>query len=620
MSIAPNADDERLFASSFKSVPDMWLHRCHSTPSGEALSWRTPDGWSRMTWGEAEVAVRDVANGLLSLGVEREQRCCILAETSAPWILADLGILCAGAATTTIFPGSPADEIAYIVQDCAAVVLIVDTLARLAEVLALRERLPSVRHFIVLDGEPIEERGVLALGSLQALGRAFAAEHPDAYESALRGIEPDSLATLMYTSGTTGEPKGVMLTHDAWVYEAAAIDALGLVSPADKQFLFLPLSHVFAKVLQVIFIRLGVPTVVDGDTDTLLDNLGQTQPTWMGAVPRVFEKAYDRIVAEAKASGPVGYKLFEWALGVGRQVSRLRQARREPSGLLRWRFHLADRLVFQKVKERFGGRIRFFVSGGAPLPRDIAEFFHACDLLVLEGYGLTESSAASCFNTPEDYVFGTVGRPVPGTEVRVGDEGELLLRGRGLMRGYHQRDDETAAALFHDERGRAWLRTGDIGEVLPTGHVRITDRKKELIITSGGKNIAPAQFTNKLRGRCPLVGNVLVHGDRRPFCVALIAVDEESAGRWADARGLVWNRYADLAALPALREEIDREVEAVNAELGAHATVRRFAMLRAPLTVEDGTLTPSLKVKRHAVEARYQTVLDALYEGTPSPD
>jgi len=579
------------------------------------MSYRRNGEWLTMTWREAEKVAREVANGLLAAGVRREQRCCILAETSPEWILVDMGILCAGAATTTIFPSSTCEECEYILANCEAVVLFCDAqqLPKLAEV---RKRLPLLRQVVVMRGTPDEGDEAETLDQFREEGRVFAAHYPDAYDRAHADIAPDSLATLMYTSGTTDEPKGVMLSHDAWVYESAAVDAMGLVSPADKQLLFLPLSHVFAKVLQVIFIRLGVPTVVDGDPDALLENMAATRPTWMGAVPVVFEKAWYRIQADAREGGRARHRLFTWAVGIGREVSRLRQERQEPTGLLRMRYALADRLVFRRVKDLFGGRIRFFVSGAAPLPREIAEFFHACDLLVLEGYGLTESCAASCFNAPDDYVFGTVGRPVPGTEVRIDEDGEILLSGRGVMQGYYKRPEDTAEALFTDDQGRAWLRTGDIGALLPSGHLRITDRKKEIIITSGGKNIAPAHFQNLLKGRSPYISEVLLHGDHRPYCVALIAIDEENVRRWAAAQGIEATDYADLASKPEVEALIQAEVDAVNAELASHATVRKIALLPEPLTVADGALTPSLKVKRRVVEERYQDILDAFYEGT----
>ncbi|MBW2253473.1 MAG: long-chain fatty acid--CoA ligase [Deltaproteobacteria bacterium] len=608
----PNAG---LGASTFKSVPDMWLHRCHSTPAGDAMCYRQAGAWVTMTWREAETAAREVANGLIAAGVESEQRCCILAATSPEWILVDMGILCAGAATTTIFPSSTCEECEYILKDCEAVVVFCDA-EQLPKLQEVRERLTMVRQVVVLQGTQSEDDWVQTLDQLREEGRVFAEHNPDAYATAHMDISPDSLATLMYTSGTTGEPKGVMLSHDAWVYEAAAVDAMGLVSPADKQFLFLPLSHVFAKVMQVIFIRLGVPTVVDGDTDALLDNMAATRPTWMGAVPAVFEKAWYRILAQAREGGRARQQLFKWAVGVGREVSRLRQERQEPTGLLRLRYALADRLVFRKVKELFGGRIRFFVSGAAPLPREIAEFFHACDLLILEGYGLTESCAASCFNAPEDFVFGTVGKPLPGTDIRIDEDGEILLSGRGVMQGYYLRPEDTEQALFTDDQDRTWLRTGDIGTQLPSGHVRITDRKKEIIITSGGKNIAPARFQNLLKGRSPYVSHVLLHGDHRPYCVALIVIDEEHVGRWARAQGIEATGYPNLAARPEVEALIQAEVDAVNAELASHATVRKIALLPEPFTVADGSLTPSLKVKRRVVEERYRHILDAFYEGT----
>ncbi len=603
----------RLGASSFKSVAEMWQHRVESTPESEAMTWRREGRWITATWRQAGERVRAIGNGLLALGLEPEERVCLLSATRVEWILADLGTLCAGGATSTIYPSNTSEECAYIVNDCEGAFIVCDTATQVQKLISIRSQLPSVRKVITFDGPATADGWVMPLAELERLGQEFSQAHPQKYNEVREAITPDRLATLIYTSGTTGQPKGVMLTHDSWVYEAEAVDALGLLTPADKQYLFLPLYHVFAKVMQVVFIRLGIPTVIDGDIDSLIANLAETQPTWMGAVPRIFEKAYVRTVTQGRESGRAQRALFEWALSVGREVSRERQERKTLGAMLKLKYQIADRLVFSKVKQRFGGRLRFLISGAAPLSKEIAEFFHACDILILEGYGLTESSAATCVNGPDDFVFGTVGRPLPGTQVKIAEDGEILLKGRGIMRGYYGQPEATAEAISAD----GWLRTGDIGVLLPSGHLQITDRKKELIVTAGGKNIAPAHFQNLLKARCPYVSQVVMHGDKRPFCVALVAINEEMVRKWATEKKIPHTDYADLASKTEVRNLILSYVDQVNRELPSYETVKGIALLPEDLSQENGMLTPSLKVKRRAVEQRYQSELDAFYTALP---
>lgn len=598
--------------TSFRSVPDMWHHRIGSTPSADAMYVRDGADWRTVSWREAGHQVRRLANGLLAAGLQAEQRVCILSGTRIEWITADLAIMCAGGATTTIYPSNTPDECAYIISDCSAVAVVVEDDEQAAKLQSVRDRIPDVAHVYVIDGTPSEDGWIVTLATLATQGDAFAEDHPDAYDEASGSIAPDRLATLIYTSGTTGTPKGVMISHDSWIFESEAIDKMGFITPADKQFLFLPLAHVFAKIMQVIFIRLGVPTAIDGSIPDLIDNLAEQQPTWMGAVPRVFEKAYARIVANAREAGGAKLRLFNWAVRVGGEVSKLKQQGQSPSGFLAIQAQLADRLVFHKVRQVFGGRLRFLVSGGAPLAPEIAEFFHACGILVLEGYGLTESTAATCVNTPDDFMFGSVGRPIPGAQVRIAGDGEVLIAGRGVMRGYHELPEETDRAL--DDEG--WLHTGDLGRLLPSGHLKITGRKKDLIITAGGKNIGPAHFQNLLKARSPWVSQVLMHGDRRPYCVALVCINEEAVGPWAKERGLSFSSYAELAGKPQVRALVQADVDAINKELPSYETVKKIALCPEDWTPESGFLTPSMKVKRAIVEAHYADLLDALYTST----
>lgn len=597
-------------AATFSSVADLWHHRVGSTPDGHALIHRSPEGWRTLTWRDVDRRIRALANGLLALGLEPGQRCCILSTTRVEWILVDLAILNAGCATTTIYPTSPPDDCGYIIGDSDGVVVFAEDDTQVAKLQAVRNTLPDVRKVVVFQGHPSADGWVETLAAFERRGALHAEQNPDAYPERTRAIQPDHLATLIYTSGTTGRPKGVMLTHDAWIYEAEALDLLGILSPADRQLLFLPLAHVFAKVLLMAWVRLGMPTVVDGRSETLFDTMAHQRPTFMAAVPRIYERAQAAILQRRDEGSFLERATFDWALDIGRRVSTLRQARQRIPTSLRIKHRLANRLVYQKIKDRFGGDLRFFISGGAPLAPEIASFFHALDILILEGWGLTETAAATAVNLPDDYRFGTVGKPLPRTEIKFEDDGEILVRNRGVMRGYHKDPENTERVLTPD----GFLRTGDIGAFLDSGHLKITDRKKDLIITAAGKNVAPAHFANLLTARCPYVAHVVVHGDRRPYCSALVALDAERTRAWAEKEGLAAKSYSELAALEVVEALVAAHVDEINRTLPTFEMVRRFALLPEPLTEANGLLTPSLKVKRAAVEERYADLLDSLYE------
>jgi long-chain acyl-CoA synthetase len=371
------------------------------------------------------------------------------------------------------------------------------------------------------------------------------------------------------------------------------------------------MSHSFGKVLMAGHIASGSVTAVDGRIPKLVDNLAVVRPTIMAAVPRIFEKVYNKIVESSKQGHPIKQKIFELAVQTGKEVSRERQRGREPTGLLAIKARIADKLVFEKIKARFGGRVRYFISGSAPLSREIAEFFHACGILILEGYGLTETSAASFVNRPSKFAFGTVGMPMPGTEVKLAPEdGEILIRSPGVMHGYHNLPEATAEALTTD----GWLRTGDIGEVDARGFLRITDRKKDLIKTSGGKYIAPQAIEGKLKATCPYISQVIVHGDKRNFVTALVTLDEEAITKWGRERGLS-RSYSELVAMPEVKQLLTPYFDEVNRTLAKYETVKQFAVLPKDLSVDEGELTPSLKVKRKVVEKKYASMLDKMYSG-----
>jgi long-chain acyl-CoA synthetase len=427
-------------------------------------------------------------------------------------------------------------------------------------------------------------------------------------DDAVAAVTPESLATLIYTSGTTGRPKGVRLVHDNWAYEGKAIEALELLRPEDLQYLWLPLSHSFGKVLLSGQLAVGFATAVDGRIPKLVDNLAVVRPTFMAAAPRIFEKVQHRVVA--MAGHGLKRRIFDWAFRVGRRTAELRKAGKEPTGPLALQHALADRLVFAKLRERFGGRLRFFVSGSAALSQDVAEFFNAAGVLILEGYGLTETSAASFVNRPDRVRFGTVGLPLPGTEARIGDDGEILVRGPGVMRGYHNLPEETAATLAGD----GWFRTGDVGELDGDGFLCVTDRIKDLIKTSGGKYVAPQSIEIAFKAVCPYAAEIIVYGEGRPYCTALVALDAEAIGGWTGEHGMADRPIAELAADEQVRAMIAGYIEEANRRLPRWETIKRFTILPRELTVESGDLTPSLKLKRRVVAAKHRDLLEALYD------
>jgi len=584
------------------SIPALLRDRIAETPDAEAYRTPSGDGWSSMSWREVGDRVRGLALGLAGLGASRGTRVSILCSTRVEWILCDLAVLSTGAATTTIYPSNTAAESAFVITDSGSTIVIAENDDQVAKLRSVRKELPGVTHVVVVEGTPSDDGWVVTLDSLSGDGS------DEDHAAMVAAIGPDDVATLIYTSGTTGRPKGVVLTHDNWLYAAGAVRELGLLSGDDLHFLWLPLSHSFGKLLEVVMIGIGVPTAVDGRLDRIADNMGVLRPTFMAAAPRIFEKIHNTVAATQRREGGAKLKIFTWARATGIRAVRARQHGKAIPLTTRLEYALADRLVFSKLRARFGGRIRFFISGAAPLSQDIAEFFDAAGLTILEGYGLTESSAGSFLNRPDSVKFGTVGLPLPGTNVRIAEDGEVLIGGRGIMRGYHGLPEETAEAL---EDG--WLHTGDIGELDAAGRLSITDRKKELIKTSGGKYVAPTHLEGRIKAACPYLSHVFVHGDRRNYCTALVTLDIEVVRPWAESEGLPTDPE-ELRTHPRMREEVEKAVQQVNADQASYATIKKFSILAQDFTVESGELTPSLKVKRKAVEERYGGALDSLYQ------
>ncbi|MGW1144977.1 AMP-dependent synthetase/ligase [Streptomyces sp. NPDC002454] len=625
------SDNQTLIENRPPSVAHLFQDRVERTPDAEAYrypvpsaSGRGPDEWRSLTWGQTAERVYAIAAGLVDLGVAPEERVALMSATRVEWILVDLGILCAGAANTTVYPQTTAAEAAYIVADSGSRVLVVENVEHLAAARASRAHLPELARVVLVDAEgyapdPDDPEGwVLTLAELEARGTALLARRPEAVRDRVAAITADRLATLIYTSGTTGRPKGVRLPHGNWSYLAKAIAGTGLVREDDVQYLWLPLAHVFGKVLLSCQIDLGHVTAVDGRIDRIVENLPVVRPTYMAAVPRIFEKVYNGAAAKARAGGAAKYRIFQWAAAVAREYARASQDALRRTGRaevplgLRSRHKVADALVYAKLREAFGGRLRACISGSAALAPEIGYFFSGAGIHVLEGYGLTESSAASFVNRAGTYRTGTVGKPLPGTEVRIAEDGEVLLRGPGIMAGYHGLDEKTAEVLESD----GWLHTGDIGVLSEDGYLKITDRKKDLIKTSGGKYVAPAEIEGRLKALCPYVSAVVVHGVDRNFCSALVALDETAILGWAAEHGLADRSYAQVLAEPATTALVQGYVDELNRDLQRWQTVKKFRILPRDLDVEHGDLTPSLKLKRPVVEREFRHLLDEMYAGT----
>ncbi|MGD8394681.1 MAG: long-chain fatty acid--CoA ligase [Candidatus Eiseniibacteriota bacterium] len=557
--------------------------------------------------------------GLAELGITPGDRVALIAENRLEWAAADYAILAARAITVPAYPTLLSHQIEYILRNSGSRVAFVSTAAQLEKVERVCEGLPDLRHIVVMDDTgdlPRPTRGgqtVLAWKALQDSGAALAAGDAERFRATATRAAADDLATIIYTSGTTGIPKGVMLTHGNIAANVESVADLFGFDETDTCLSFLPLSHVFERTCgHYVMFHKGVSIAYAESLETVQQNLVEVRPTLMISVPRLYEKIHARVMTMVAASPPLRRRIFHWALDVGWRGARRRMTGRRAGGLLALRLALADRLVFAKLRARTGGRIRLFISGGAPLPAEIARFFLAAGFDIYEGYGLTETAPVLCANRPGKVKLGTVGQAVPGVELRVAEDGEVVVRGANVMRGYYRDDIATREIL--DEDG--WLRTGDVGTIDDDGHLTITDRKKDLIVTSGGKNIAPQPVENRLK-TSTLIAEAVLIGDRRKFPVVLIVPDHEQLAERARAGGITSSSISDLCAHPQILELYEREVETLTSSLSQYERPKRLALIDRPFTIESGELTPSLKVKRKVVMERFRDLIDGLYTMEP---
>ncbi len=561
--------------------------------------------WTDVPWTELARRARDVADGLAAIGIKPGDRAAIIGETNLEWGLADLGILGAAAITVTIYQSNKASECQYILQDSGARLVFCDTESQVAKVREVKASLPALERIVRATGEPKDELEI-TLAELERRGVEWRKANPDAHETRLAAVGPDSPASFIYTSGTTGNPKGVVLTHGNWVYEAEAVETLKLIGPDDVCLMFLPMAHSFAKVIEAVWFAVGCTAAYVESLDKIVDNAGEVRPTVMPSVPRIFEKAYNAVVSKGLATPGLKGKLFHIAMDSFDEWAGAQDEGRSYGSI---GFLIGKKLVFPKLAktlaERFGGRMRLFISGGAPLSPKIAHFFQLVGFTILEGYGLTETSAATFVNRPGQNRIGTVGPPVPGTHVKIADDGEILVSGAGVMKEYYRNPAATAEVLKD-----GWLYTGDIGYLDEAGHLKITDRKKDIIVTAGGKNVAPQNLENELKTD-PLISQVMVHGDKRKFLSALVALNEENARKWASDNGVPAS--AALHQDPRMIARVQHAIDALNAKQASYSSIKRFAIVPKDFSQEAGELTPTLKLKRKVVSQKYKDVLDAFY-------
>ncbi|MGZ6728418.1 MAG: AMP-dependent synthetase/ligase [Gaiellaceae bacterium] len=564
-----------------RTIGELWRGAVATGGSKTAYLTERPEGWVEVSWAEAGRAVDELANGLLALGVRKGAAFGILAQTTLEWALFDYALARIGAVGAAIYANSSPADATYILEHSEAVGVLVENEEQRAKVAGLG--LPHVISFAELDG-------------LRERGRAYALEHPEALAAAEDAVGEEDLFTFIYTSGTTGPPKGCMIRHRNYFEMALACERIeGFAIADDTMLLYLPLAHNFGRLMHLIGARAGFTTAFCPDPLRVADAMPAVRPTLLPSVPRLYEKVHTAVLGQFEQVHGPRRRLLDWALGVGRRVSELRQAGLPVPAALRLQHRLADRLVYRKVKDRLGGRLRLGISGGAPLAKEIGEFFHALDILIVEGWGLTECTTAASVNRPNRFRFGTVGPALPGFEVRTAEDGELLIRSQTVFAGYFKDEEATSEVLGAD----GWLRSGDIGSIDEDGFITITDRKKDILVTAGGKNVAPQNLENALK-TSPLVSQALVVGDRRPFVAALITLDPATA---------------DGLSPEQLEAQVQTIVDEVNAPLSRFEQIKRFAVLPRDFTADEGEVTPTLKLKRRVCVEHFSEEVEGLYRG-----
>jgi len=590
------------------NLAKMFLDRALKDPERTALKVKVNGDYQDITYHAFGTAVSEFSLGLRKMGVKAGDRVCILSENRPEWAYADLAILGLGAVTVPVYATSAQQEITYVIKHSEARVLVCSDEEQYLKVMSLRDECSSLQTIIVIETVETLSSGDCSFESVREQGRAALAQDAGAFKDATQKVSSDDLATLIYTSGTTGEPKGVMLSHGNFLSNIEACSKALPLEEGGTSLSFLPLSHVFERMAGYYYMLYrGMAIAYAESMETISENLGEVKPTFVASVPRLFEKINARILDQVNQAGGLKKAIFNWSLAVGSQSSEFRQRDKPMPFILKLKYGLARALVFKKIKQKLGGRLKFFISGGAPLPKAIAEFFFAADILILEGYGLTETSPVIAVNRPNRFRFGTVGLPIEGIEVKIAADGEILSKGPHIMRGYFNNDAATREAIQD-----GWFHTGDIGEFDEDGFLRITDRKKDIIVTSGGKNIAPQKIENLLKAS-EHISQVCVLGDKRNYLTALIVPEYERLNAYSKEHSLGCENKQDLINNKEIYALIRKEIDKHSSELARYETIKDFALLEDELSQANGELTPTLKVKRNVVTSKYADTIEKLY-------
>ena len=566
----------------------------------------TYQGFSYKEFGDR---VKYLALGLASMGIKYGDHVALISENRPEWPIADLGILSAGATNVPIYPTITPQQIEYILKDSGSKIIIVSTPELMDKIAEIFDNVPSLQKVIYMEKPSLIEKYMTDFQSVMEEGKAFEKKKPDYFEKTVSKVKPDDLCGIIYTSGTTGAPKGVMLTQDNILSNVKAARSVIRVDETDTFLSFLPLCHSFERMAgQFLAISAGSTIAYAESVDTVADNLGEVKPTLMTAVPRLFEKIYARVIENAEAGSPIKKKIFWWAIGTGGKYVEAK-TKNKVGPFLQRKYNLATKLVFSKLHERVGGNLRFFVSGGAPLSKEIAEFFYKAGILVLEGYGLTETSPVIAVNHEEKFKFGSVGPAVPDVEVKIADDGEILTRGPHIMKGYYKNKAATEEAIDKD----GWLHTGDIGYLDSDNFLHITDRKKNIIVTAGGKNVTPATIENLLV-TSPYIEQVMVLGDKRKFLSALIVPSYEALEKYASNNGIEYSGRDELLKKNEIHQIVGAEIQKLTGELARFEQVRKFTLLPEQFTIEGDEITPSLKIKRKVISEKFADIIEQMYE------
>lgn len=597
---------------NFPTITQAFLNRARTQPNVEAFFTKEGTQWKSVTWKDFFENVKAISNGLVELGVKPGESVCLISNTRIEWATCDMAILGARNVTVPVYASNTPEETAYIVNHCDARFVFVEDAKQLEKILSVRDKLPKIEKIIpfsvIANSQLAENKDILSLAALRELGRR--SNDQDRFERNLMAVRPSDTLTICYTSGTTGVPKGVVLTFDSLASELEDIDKMlgDVVTDQDVILSFLPVSHIFGKVESMAAYHFGWKTYYAESIEKLLLNMAEVRPTLQFAVPRVFEKAYNRIKASIDESSQTKRKLFDWAMTAGRAYYGKIWAGQKPTLTEKAQYILAEKLVLKKVYERFGGRTRYCIAGGAPLPREIGEFMKIVGITILEGYGLTETTAAVTVNTPSEMKYGSIGKPLPEVAIKIADDGEILIKSRKVFKEYFKNQDATREVLTSE----GWFHTGDIGIIDEDGFVKITDRKKDLIVTSGGKNVAPQKIENLAKTH-KYISQFVAHGDKRNYLTALVVLEKDEVVKFAKEHDILFSEYCELIKHPKIQALVQKILDQVNGQLASFESIKRFKILPNEFTIETGELTPSLKIRRKFCNEKYKNELDSMY-------